>query len=74
MRTAIVNYRGIELECDFEFDPPEARDSDHPGFPAEAHLDSCRHKGEDITEMLTGSQIDEIEVKLAEEMEERMGV
>jgi hypothetical protein len=71
MRTTI-NLYGVELECTFEFDPPEAATETSRPHPADARLTACIAKG-DILEMLNRDLLDKIETKLIEEMEERLG-
>jgi hypothetical protein len=70
MRTSIVNLKGVELETEYELDPAERASGDHPGYPAEARVYSVKviagDRRVDITEMLLGSQIEEIEMKLEE--------
>jgi hypothetical protein len=73
-RTAVVAPWGFDMECSYEFDegePPTISNGefDHPGWPANVALLSCRVAGVDITEMLDLDQQTRIEERILEQLD-----
>ena len=66
LSTLAFSYRGIPMECDYEYDPGEPATSTHPGWPENATLCKCKVGGVDILEMLSNRQRDEIEIAILE--------
>lgn len=66
MKRASINYCGVPMVCDYEYDPAEPSTYLYPGAPENAALVSCRVGGVDVLEMLTNEQQDEIEVLILE--------
>lgn len=67
--TVTVTYRGVEMECSYEYDPGEPSTQMHPGWPENATLCKCKVGGVDILEMLSNRQRDEIECAILEACE-----
>jgi hypothetical protein len=46
-------FEGIELDVDFYYEAPEAQTSSDPGNPEECWVEAVRHKGEDISALIS---------------------
>lgn len=62
------------MVCEYEYDEGEAPtiaygEFDHPGFPANATLLSCKVGGVDLMDMLSSSQVERIEDAILEQLE-----
>jgi hypothetical protein len=63
MRTIAYLHRhgGIELDCELEYDPPQAQTETDPAWPAQAFLISAKVGGVDILPLLGNDLIGQIE-------------
>jgi hypothetical protein len=61
VKRAVVCLWGLELTCDFEFDPGYDQTWEDPGQPAYVSLGACYVGGVDLMEMLTAEQVESIE-------------
>lgn len=73
-RKAVIDLYGVEVECEYEYDPGELPrwspiERAHPGTPPNAFLLAVRHKGEEITELLSDGVREHAEEILIRQME-----
>jgi hypothetical protein len=63
MRTIAYLHRhgAIELDCELEYDPPQAQTETDPAWPAQAFLISATVDGVDILPLLGNDLIGQIE-------------
>jgi hypothetical protein len=64
MQTHRVKYRGVELEVEGMYEEGENATYDYPGSPDQFDIEAIYVDTQDIFELLTSDQIDEIEVKI----------
>lgn len=64
METHKIKYRGVELEVEGIYEEGEYGTYDTPGYPAQFDIEAIYVDTQDIFELLTSDQIDEIEVKI----------
>lgn len=63
MRTITHHYQygGMELECELEYDPPQAATEIDPAWPAVAILTRAKTGGVDVTPLLSDELVEQIE-------------
>jgi hypothetical protein len=54
-------HGAIELDCDLEYDPPQAQTETDPAWPAAAYLISAKVAGVDILPLLSSGTVQAIE-------------
>jgi len=75
MGTATVNYKGVELEVEFDYQPCEKKvryysdGSGYPGCPESLDLTSIKIDGVDAWDLLE-DQVDQISEQLIEDRED----
>jgi hypothetical protein len=57
---ATVTYKGVELDVIYEYERGFAGDRIDPPYPATASIESVTHKGDDLMDLLTGKQLEDI--------------
>ena len=70
MRTATLEFRGVELVCSYEYEPGEKRTWDYPGSPEDARLVEAKVGDVDIVDLLSQAAIDGIEEAILEGLQE----
>ncbi len=55
-----VNYRGIELQVAYTWHPAERATHNYPGCPEEFDIQGVYHLGENIINIFSDEQIDEL--------------
>lgn len=53
MSNVKVNYKGVDFDVEFDFQPEEAQTHDYPGCPAEITITCIECKGVDFTEFFS---------------------
>jgi len=75
-RQRVTNFdytlNGVELECEIHYEPPERETPDCPGEPAVSELRSAYCGEQDIYELLSDKQIEEIEIAFLNQPEESL--
>lgn len=64
METHKIKYRGVELEVDGLYEQGDRETHDYPGSTDQFDIEAIYADTQDIFELLTSNQIDEIEVKI----------
>jgi hypothetical protein len=59
--TYLYRYGEIELDCELEYDPPQAQTDIDPPWPAAAYLISAKVAGVDILPLLSPGTVQAIE-------------
>lgn len=65
-----ITYKGVRLEVGYDYQPYERRTHDYPGCCEEAEIESIRIGYEEIIELLSEKQLEEIEIIVLKEREE----
>jgi len=62
----------IELKVEVAYTPPEPESRDCPASPGEIEiLSACDHEGVDYTSALTDEDVEEIELKVSEDLDDK---
>lgn len=64
-----INFKEVDIEVVFDFQPAEARTHDHPGSYPEIDITDIKHCDESIYD-IAYSHLDEIEANLFELLED----
>jgi hypothetical protein len=67
--THLYRHGGIELDCELEYDPPQAQTDIDPLWPAQAVLISAKIQGTDVLPLLNDDIIANIEEAAAWSMQ-----
>lgn len=57
----LYKHGGIEIDCELEYDPPQAQTETDPAWPAAAYLISAKVGGVDILPLLSPNTVKAIE-------------
>lgn len=71
MSRATLTYKGVDLDVVYEYERGFAGDRTDPPYPACACVESIAHKGDDLMDLLTGAQIEDIAQRACDAHEER---
>lgn len=64
MKTHKIKYRGVELHVEGYYEEGEYGTYDTPGYPSQFDIEAIYADTQNIFELLTSDQIDDIEVKV----------
>lgn len=70
MSRTTLTYKGVDLDVVYDYERGFAGDRIDPPYAATASIESITHKGDDLMDLLTGKQIDDIAERVCDAHEE----